>query len=84
LNTLEIRRAEGSLAVEGVEHDAFEQVPQGHVVIFREGLENFKEAFFHADASLDAFDEELRFINHGTKVPQYINSVTRRAGLDGV
>src|ERR1700675_4124941 len=63
---------EGSLAVEGVEHYAFEQVTQGHVVIFGEGLENFEKTFFHADAGLNALDKELRFIDHGTNVPWYI------------
>ncbi len=64
--------AEGRLAVEGVQHDAFEQVAQGHVVIFGESLEHFEKAFFHADTGLDAFDKELRFIEHGTNVPWYI------------
>src|ERR1700675_1210819 len=64
---------EGSLAVEGVEHYAFEQVTQGHVVIFGEGLENFAKTFFHAAAGLNALDKELRFIDHGTNVPWYIN-----------
>ena len=63
----------GSLAVEGMEHDAFEQVAQGHVVILGERLEHFENALFHAHAGLDAFDEEVRFIvmvrmYHGTEI----------------
>jgi hypothetical protein len=41
-------------------------------VIFGEGLENFEKAFFHADAGLNALDEELRFVGHGINVPWYI------------
>ena len=74
VNALERGGAEGSLAVEGVKHDAFEQVAQRHVVIFGEGLEDFEKAFFHADAGLDPLDKELRFGDHGTNVPWYINS----------
>src|SRR5208337_262064 len=72
LNALERGRTEGNLAVEGVEHDAFEQIAQGHVVIFGESLEHFEQPLFHADAGLDSFDEELRFVYHGTNVPWYI------------
>ena len=65
---------ERSLAVEGVQNDAFEQVTQGHVVILGESLKNFEEPFFHADAGLDALDEKLWFGSHGTNVPWYINN----------
>ncbi len=77
VNALERGRTKGSLAVEGVEHDAFEQIAQGHVVIFGEGFEDFEQAFFHADAGLYTFDEKLRFIDHGTNVPWYQNNSKR-------
>src|SRR5208282_1417476 len=56
MNAFERFWLERSLAVEGVQHDAFEQVAQGHVVVLGESLKNFEEAFLHPDASLDAFD----------------------------
>src|SRR5260370_12153501 len=74
LNALERGGAEGSFAVEGVQHNAFQQVAQGHVVVLGERLEHFEDAFFHAYAGLDAFDLELGFCYHGTNVSQYIDS----------
>jgi hypothetical protein len=59
LNTFQGIGAEGGLAVESMEHYAFEQVAQRHVVIFRESLEHFEKTFFHAHARLHAFNEEL-------------------------
>jgi hypothetical protein len=50
--------AERGFAVEGVENDAFEDVSEGHVVIFSEGFEDFEDALFNADAGLYAFDLE--------------------------
>lgn len=66
--------AERSLAVKDVEHDALEQVAQGHIVIFRQGLENLEEALLHADAGLDALDHELRFGSHSINVPWYMDT----------
>ncbi len=53
-------RGEGGFAFEGVEDDAFEEVAEGHILLLGDGFEDFEEAFFDADAGLDAidFDEE--------------------------
>src|ERR1700723_2316883 len=63
-NAFERGWAERGLAVEGVEDDAFEEVAEGHVVIFGEGFEDFEDSFFHADAGLDALDEEFGIVRH--------------------
>src|SRR5580704_1255556 len=59
-NTRERFGAKRRLAIEGVEHDPFQQVAQRHIVIFGEGLENFEEALLHANTGLNALDEEFR------------------------
>src|ERR1019366_9262517 len=70
--------AGAGVEIEGVEllqvANAFQQVAQGHVVILGERLEDFENALFHAHAGLDALDEEMRFIGHGTNVPWYVDS----------
>src|SRR5271167_3720659 len=66
---------EGCLAVERVENDAFEQVAEGHIVIFGQSLEHFEKPFLHADAGLNPLDQQLRFFDHGTNVPWYNESV---------
>jgi len=63
-NAFERDWAERGLAVEGVEDDAFEEVAESHVVIFGEGFEDFEDSFFHADAGLDALDEQLGIVGH--------------------
>ena len=40
-------------------------------------LEHLQQPRFHADAGLDPFDEQLRFVDHGTYVPWYIPDVNR-------
>ena len=55
-NAAEGSGGEGAFAVKGVEDDAFEEVSEGKVVVIGEGFEDFEEAFFDADAGLDALD----------------------------
>jgi hypothetical protein len=47
---------ERGFAFEGVQHDAFDEVAEGKVVIFGEGFHDFEDALFDADAGLDAFN----------------------------
>lgn len=47
---------EGGFAFEGMKDDAFEEVAEGHVFLLRDSFEDFEEAFFDADAGLDALD----------------------------
>jgi hypothetical protein len=54
------RIGEGAFAVKGVQDDAFEQVAERKVMVFRQGLKNFEQPFFDADAGLDALDEQAR------------------------
>jgi hypothetical protein len=49
---------ESGFAFEGVEDDTFQKVPEGHVFELGKSFENFEEAFFEADAGLDAIDLE--------------------------
>ena len=61
----------GGLAVEGMQHDTFQQVAQSQVVIFGEGLEDLEQALLHAHSGLHAFDQQAVFsLYHGTYVPR--------------
>ena len=65
--------AERTLAVEGVQHDPFQQVSQRQVVVFRKTLQHFEQALFDAHASLHPFHYEavVHLCIHGTNVPRY-------------
>ncbi len=47
-----------------MKNDALQQIAEGHVVVFGKALQDLEEAFFHAHAGLDAFDQQLRIIHH--------------------
>lgn len=49
-------RGKWRLALEGVENDAFEEIPQGHILLLGDGFEDLEDAFLDADPGLDAFD----------------------------
>jgi len=63
-NLFERCRAERRLAVEGVQHNAFQHVSERHVVILGKGLEHFENPLFHANPGLHAFDFEFGIIGH--------------------
>src|SRR5690348_12064259 len=78
LETLGRKRA---LSVKGMEHDAFQQVAKGHVVVFRECFEDLEDPLFHAHPGLDALHKDFGFFSHMlppsawyqcTKVPEYM------------
>src|ERR1700687_605931 len=50
------RRGEGRAALEGMEHDAFQQVAKRQVVELGQRLEHLDQALLHAHAGLDPFD----------------------------
>src|SRR5215468_3368227 len=82
LDAFERYSVERRFAVEGVQHNAFEQVAQRHIVIFGEPLQHFEDALLHPDARLDSFDEKPGIsVRHGTNVPWYHNGYkTRKCG----
>ena len=49
---------EGSLALEGVENDSFQQIAQSHIFQLSKALQNLEETFFHANAGLNAFNDD--------------------------
>src|SRR5580693_4848681 len=51
--------AEWRLAVKGMEHNALQEIAEGHVVVFGKALQNLEKTFLDAYAGLDAFDEQL-------------------------
>src|SRR5512146_3554077 len=51
---LQRRLVEGALSLEGVQHDALEQIAQGHVVVLGQRLEHLDQPLLHAHARLDA------------------------------
>src|SRR5271157_3632908 len=68
---------EGRLTFEGMQHDALQQVAERHVLQFGQSFEDLQQSLFHADASLDSFDDngvfELFF--HSTNVPIYQGTI---------
>src|SRR5215472_11726826 len=68
MDTVERSLAEWRLAVKGMQHDAFEHVPQGHVVVLGKGFQDFENALFHAHAGLDAFHQKFGIAH---MVPMY-------------
>ena len=69
------RPAEGALALERVEHDAFEEVAEGHLVMRGESLQNPEDPPLDPDAGLNALNDgpgvTCRARIHGTNVPRY-------------
>src|SRR5271165_4523479 len=55
-NALQGRRAKGRLAVEGMQHDAFQHVAQRHIVILRERLEYLENPLLHAHSGLHSLN----------------------------
>jgi hypothetical protein len=89
--TLPLKRA---LSVKGMEHYTFQQVAEGHVVVFRECFEDLEDPLFHADAGLDTLHEKFGFFCHllplfawyqCTRIPGYLQAALRLllAGLCG-
>src|ERR1700686_1614931 len=66
--------AEWGLAVEGVQHDAFQNVAQRHVVVLGKSFQNFQDSFFDPHSGLHALDEKLGIACH---VYQYTTVPTR-------
>ena len=64
LDAFEAVRAKGAFAIEGVEHDAFEQIAERHIVILAERFKDLQDPLFHANAGLHALDDELFFFRH--------------------
>src|SRR5580704_9379173 len=56
LDLLQCRRPEGPLALEGVQHDALQEVAEGHVKVGGQRLEHLQQAAFQAYPGLGAGD----------------------------
>jgi hypothetical protein len=58
-----------------MQHDAFQQVAQGQIVKFGQGLEHFEEPLLDAHAGLHSLHDKLLMIfrrsHYGTNVPRY-------------
>src|SRR5664279_2357070 len=59
------------LALKGVQHDSLQQIAEREVLQLGQSLEHLEQAFLHADAGLDAFDDEATMFCHGSNVPKY-------------
>src|SRR5262249_29165945 len=67
--------AEGCAPLEGVQHDALDQIAEGDLVRGRDRLEDLEDALLDADARLDALDHPaprgvvcaggIAFVHHG-------------------
>ena len=52
--------AEWSFALKGMQDDAFQQVAQAAILIFRQRLQNFEDPLLHAHTGLNALDLQSR------------------------
>jgi len=64
LNALEGGWAERRLSVESMEHDTFQKIAEGHIVVLGKSFQDFEQAFFHPDAGLDTFYQQFLIIDH--------------------
>ena len=48
----------GGFALEGMQHDPLEEVPQGEVVVFRQRLQDLEDALLQAHPRLHAFHHQ--------------------------
>src|SRR5580658_3668107 len=74
LDLLPCDRREGRLVLEGMQHDAFQQIPEREVELGRERFQHLEQAAFQAHAGLGSGDRL-----HGynvTKVPSYHTSAS--------
>src|ERR1043166_8192342 len=60
LDALQILGAERAFAVECMQHDAFDQVPESNIVILRQGLHDLQNAFLDPHAGLHSCDDVRR------------------------
>ena len=58
-DALERRLAEGRLAVEGVQHDALDEIAERDLVVLGERLHDLEQALLQANAGLHPLDDEL-------------------------
>src|SRR5580700_1652862 len=79
LDALETLGAKRTFAVEGMQHDPFQEIAERQVVKLPERFEHFQDSLFHAHAGLHALHDELFFLCHSdgflhwyqcTKVPE--------------
>src|ERR1700751_1747054 len=55
LDVLERLRRERRLALEGVQHDALQQIAQTHILLLRNGLQHLQHPLLESEAGLDTF-----------------------------
>src|SRR5262245_12463942 len=54
---LEALRSERLLALERMENDAFQEIPEGDLVVLGDRLEHFQDSLLHPDTSLHALHD---------------------------
>ena len=64
LNAFKGGWTEWRFSVEGMQDDALQQIAQGHVMVFGEGLQDFEQALLHANAGLHALHQQPWIIDH--------------------
>ena len=47
---------EWGLSIKGMEHDAFEEISQGHVVVISKGAQHLQEPLLETHPCLDPYD----------------------------
>jgi hypothetical protein len=51
--------SKGGFTFKSVKHDSFEEISDGHIFQLGDGLEDFEQPFFEADAGLNPFDFDV-------------------------
>src|SRR5579863_5947686 len=84
LNPFQRCWTEWSLAVEGMQHNALQQIAKGHVVVLGKSLEHFEKPLLHAHPGLHPFDQQFRIVDHVyqcTTVHRYLQDNFTRSAL---
>src|SRR5690242_19250447 len=82
-DSLQAGFTERALAIEGMQHDALQQVTQGQIVVVGEGAQHLQKPFLHAHASLHPLNRVFRMGSvsasqvcyHGTRVTNAVSLV---------
>src|SRR5215469_4749318 len=80
-NAFERRRAEWSFSVESMQHNAFQNVSQRHVVVLSESLKDFQDAFLDAHASLYPLNFQPGIVCHVYQCTTVHKRKTRKDGF---
>src|SRR5690348_14973615 len=85
LDSLQAGFTERALAIEGMQHDALQQITQGQIVVVGEGSQDFQKPLLHAHAGLHPLNRVFRIGNTYAShmVPTYLDTKVTEKGWSG-